>query len=92
MEKKELEITAGLANMEFSDGEMQKLAAAVSQMVEYFSIMESYEPGKGSTGHHISDNKNHLRKDAAGDSPLSDDILEQAPDLEDRYIAIPNVL
>ncbi len=92
MDIKELEITAALANIELSGKELNVFAQAVTQMIEYFALMESYQIGSDTTGHHIRNKTNVLRDDAASESQLSDDILEQAPDLEDRFIAIPNVL
>lgn len=92
MDRKELDITAELANIELSDTEAERLAQAVSQMVEYFAMMDELELDDAPREHHILNSKNALRSDASRESNLSDDILEQAPDLEDRFIAIPNVL
>lgn len=33
----------------------------------------------------------HLRDDLAGPGELADDILEQAPELEGRYIVVPDI-
>lgn len=92
MDTKELDITAELAHIELSDEEKSGFAQAVSQLVEYFEVMDQMELKQGDVEHHIPIKSNALRKDQASESPLSDDILEQAPDLEDRFIAIPNVL
>ncbi len=92
MDRKELEITAELAHIELSDAEIETFSRAVSQMVEYFAVMDELKLEGESASHHIPGGGNALRKDRSGDSPYADDILEQAPDLEDRFIAIPNVL
>ncbi|AHC16828.1 Asp-tRNA(Asn)/Glu-tRNA(Gln) amidotransferase subunit GatC [Salinispira pacifica] len=92
MDTKELDITAELAHIELSEEEKAGFAQAVSQLVEYFEIMDKLELKEGDVEHHIPLKTNALRSDNASESSLSDDILEQAPDLEDRFIAIPNVL
>lgn len=88
MDKRELEITAELAHIELSDSEIGKFAGAVEQMIEYFDMMID-----------VSDElpadrprKAVIRKDSAVYLRMSDEILDQAPELEDRFIVIPNVL
>jgi aspartyl-tRNA(Asn)/glutamyl-tRNA(Gln) amidotransferase subunit C len=92
MDKKELEITAELAHIELSEGEIDRFSQAVAQMIEYFALMDELELDTQSTEHHIPNSKNALREDRSEESSLADDILEQSPDLEDRFISIPNVL
>lgn len=92
MDKTELELTAELAHIELSDDEKAVFSDAVSQMIEYFALMDEIEVGFENSEHHIPGNANAVRPDKALPSQYADDILEQAPDLEDRFIAIPNVL
>lgn len=90
MDRRELEITAELANIELSDAEIEKFSSAVEQMIEYFEIMAEVDlSGLVSEHRH---GQNSLRSDRAADSAMSDEILGQAPELEDRFIVIPNVL
>lgn len=90
MDKKELEITAELANIELSDTDIEKFSSAVEQMIEYFELMAEVDVDGRSSNHQPG--QNFLRSDNAVDSMISDEILEQAPELEDRFIVIPNVL
>ncbi len=87
-----LQTTAELAQIRLEDHEVDVLAQEVSQMVSYFEKMmevpvDSLEP----TTHALL-KKNRLRNDNNNPFNNPDDILEQAPDLEDRFICIPNVL
>lgn len=92
MDIQELKITAELAQIKLAEGEADALASEVSKMVSYFQkMMEVPVEGLEPTTHALL-KKNRLRADAHRDSRLADDILEQAPDLEDRFICIPNVL
>ena len=101
MDRSELDITAELALMDLSNDERAGLEAGVAQLLEYFSVMDSIDVSGLEPTTHALQEGNRLRPDvpraeadpatgAGGD--LADDILDQAPDLEDRFIAIPNVL
>jgi aspartyl-tRNA(Asn)/glutamyl-tRNA(Gln) amidotransferase subunit C len=97
MDRSELDITAELALMDLTDGERGQLESAVAQLLEYFSVMDSIDVSGLEPTTHALQEGNRLRPDALPDDgeaaqALADDILEQAPDLEDRFIAIPNVL
>ena len=94
MDRSELDITAELALLELTDDERAQLEQGVARLLEYFSLMDSIDVSNLEPTTHALQEGNRLRADvprAEGDE-LSDDILEQAPDLEDRFIAIPNVL
>lgn len=101
--KTELEITADLALLELTGDERGRLEAEVSRLLDYFATMDAIDvTGLEPTTHALREG-NRVRPDeptagltpggdAAAAESLADDILEQAPDLEDRFIAIPNVL
>ena len=93
MDRSELDTTAALALLELSEQEREELERAVSQLLEHFSIMDSLNvDGLEPTTHALQDT-NRVRPDQPRvDDGIADEILEQAPDLEDRFIAIPNVL
>jgi len=104
MDRSELDVTAELALMDLTDDERARLEPAVAQLLEYFSVMDRIDVSSLEPTTHALQEGNRLRADvpvaaasgasprASGASPLADDILEQAPELEDRFIAIPNVL
>jgi aspartyl-tRNA(Asn)/glutamyl-tRNA(Gln) amidotransferase subunit C len=92
MDRSELGVTAALALLELSDDESAGLEQAVSQLLEHFSIMAALDVDGLEPTTHALQEVNRLRADAPAHSDLADEILDQAPDLEDRFIAIPNVL
>lgn len=61
-------------------------------MVSYFEKMAEVSVDALEPTTHAFLEKNRVREDVHVPSDLADDILEQAPDLEDRFICIPNVL
>jgi aspartyl-tRNA(Asn)/glutamyl-tRNA(Gln) amidotransferase subunit C len=96
IDKEELYTTAELAMLELTDAEAEKLSEAVSQMLEYFSVMADFDvDGLEPTTHALA-KTNRYREDSvgAGDGTRerADTLLENAPEVEDRFIVIPNVL
>ncbi|MFP4114377.1 MAG: Asp-tRNA(Asn)/Glu-tRNA(Gln) amidotransferase subunit GatC [Spirochaetota bacterium] len=93
MDRSELDITAELALMELTADEREQLEHGVAQLLEYFSLMDRVNVSDLEPTTHALNEGNRLRPDAPrSEGNLADEILEQAPDLEDRFIAIPNVL
>jgi aspartyl-tRNA(Asn)/glutamyl-tRNA(Gln) amidotransferase subunit C len=93
MDRTELDITAELALIELTDDEREQLERGVAQLLDYFSVMDRVNVAGLEPTTHALQERNRLRADAPRpDDSVADDILEQAPDLEDRFIAIPNVL
>lgn len=97
MDRSELDITAELALLDLSDDERAGLERGVAQLLEYFSVMDAIDVSDLEPTTHALQEGNRLRADRPRDesgteADVADEILEQAPDLEDRFIAIPNVL
>jgi aspartyl-tRNA(Asn)/glutamyl-tRNA(Gln) amidotransferase subunit C len=91
MDREELDITAQLARLELSDEEKKRFEQAVFQMLEYFSTMRKFNvEGIPPTAQMTQNNR--TRKDAAIVNTDTEAILANAPELEDRFIVIPNVL
>jgi aspartyl-tRNA(Asn)/glutamyl-tRNA(Gln) amidotransferase subunit C len=83
----ELKITAELAQLELGEGEAASLGAEVEKMLDYFSKMMEAE-GLASR---LEAGPNRVRRDVAAPG-AGDALLENAPELEGRFIVIPNVL
>ena len=102
MNQSELHTTAELAHLELSDDEAQRLANEVGRLVEYFELMSNADLGdetgadadaNTATGEAGALTLNGLRPDTPRDYDVgTDSLLEAAEDIEDRFIAIPNVL
>ena len=93
MDKNELYITAQMARLKLSETETHELEKAVSQMLEYFEKMKEVDVKELEPTTHALLKDNRLRKDGLTDNKSDpEDILKNAPELEDRFIVIPNVL
>jgi aspartyl-tRNA(Asn)/glutamyl-tRNA(Gln) amidotransferase subunit C len=91
MEREELDITTQLARLELSDEETKRFEQAVFQMLKYFSKMREFDV-KGLPPTAQMTQTNRTRKDTAIVNTDTEAILGNAPELEDRFIVIPNVL
>lgn len=92
MDQKELYVTASLAQLELSEAEAETLSTAVEQMLEYFSRMKEIDVDHLEPTTHALLKSNRVRNDVVAESALADRLLENAPETEDRFIVIPNVL
>jgi aspartyl-tRNA(Asn)/glutamyl-tRNA(Gln) amidotransferase subunit C len=96
MDTRELYTTASLAYLSLSDTEAEVLSGQVSQMLEYFSRMKEIDVESLEPTTHTFSKVNRLRRDSEvhGENmpPAADSLLDNAPELEDRFIVIPNVL
>lgn len=93
MDSKELYQTASLARLELDEAEAERLSQEVSQMLEYFALMEKVDVSSLEPTTHALMKNNRLREDVRGEQKVDpDEMLENAPDLEDRFVLIPNVL
>ncbi|MFO8063553.1 MAG: Asp-tRNA(Asn)/Glu-tRNA(Gln) amidotransferase subunit GatC [Spirochaetia bacterium] len=92
MNKSELKVTAELAQLELNELELDSLSAEVSRVLEYFSLMQSVDvSGLEPTTHVLLEN-NRVRPDVPDDAVDRDALLDNAREVEDRFILIPNVL
>jgi aspartyl-tRNA(Asn)/glutamyl-tRNA(Gln) amidotransferase subunit C len=91
MEPDELNITAQLARLELSDADVRRFEDAVVQMLEYFSKMRELDVADlPPTAQLVRDNR--TRGDTVEPPTDIEGLLVNAPELEDRFIVIPNVL
>ncbi len=91
MERAELEITAHLARLELSPEEFDRFESAVEQLLQYFSVMQEVDVSELPPTAQMA-LENRLRDDRVVPDGAADSILANAPELEDRFIVIPNVL
>jgi len=92
MDARELLATARMARLALSEKELETLGKAVEQMLTHFSHMREVDvEGLAPTTHALL-RENRMREDEEADASLSVQLLENAPELEERFIVIPNVL
>ncbi len=93
MDLKELYTTAELAKLELNKMEAEKLALEVSKMLEYFSVMMNVDVSGLEPTNYVLQKVNRTRPDkAAHEKNLSKEIMENAPERDENFIVIPNVL
>jgi len=95
MDKNELVKTAALAKLKLNEKERGKLATEVSVMLENFSLMMKADIEGIKPTTQILQQKNRTRRDEANLVPrdnLSNEILNEAHEIEDRFIVIPHAI
>ena len=99
----ELRKTADLARLTLGDQEQERLRHEVETMLAYFDSMAAAEAAPGEPAANAADHNAdspgvvsrttaQLRADEVRESVSADDLLDSADDVEDRFVAIPNVL
>jgi aspartyl-tRNA(Asn)/glutamyl-tRNA(Gln) amidotransferase subunit C len=95
MLEKELQITADLANIALAPEEFKRLEQEVTAMVNYFGKMQELDVSELESVSQVQ-GSTRARPDGKSidipDGNMADAILELSPDLEDRFVCIPNVL
>jgi aspartyl-tRNA(Asn)/glutamyl-tRNA(Gln) amidotransferase subunit C len=92
MEAEELQTTARMARLALSPAEEEQLRRAVERMLAYCSHMASLPVDDLEPTTHALLTKNRLRPDEGLGGQSTDALLANAPEREDRFILIPNVL
>jgi aspartyl-tRNA(Asn)/glutamyl-tRNA(Gln) amidotransferase subunit C len=92
MDRAELRTTADLAELELDEAQAGALGQAVQRMLEYFTIMDEVSVQDLEPTTHALLRQNRTRSDRVSSPDSADELLERAPDLEDRFVVIPNVL
>ena len=92
MDASELEVTARMARLALSAEELEKLRRAVEQMLAHFSHMREIDVGGLAPTTHALLRENRLREDVETRSVPAEALLENAPEREERFIIVPNVL
>jgi aspartyl-tRNA(Asn)/glutamyl-tRNA(Gln) amidotransferase subunit C len=90
MLRDELQTTASLAMLHLEDSD--KIEAAVSEMLDYFSKMMEIDVDALEPTTHALVKENRVRDDVVRASLNTDELLARAPKREDRFFKIPNVL
>jgi aspartyl-tRNA(Asn)/glutamyl-tRNA(Gln) amidotransferase subunit C len=92
MDVSELKITAELANLNLTEEEFTSLGNEVEKMLDYFSTMREADVEALLCQTRRPPAANRLRRDERTEDTTPDALLENAPELEGRFIVIPNVL
>jgi len=92
MDRSELTATARMARLSLSTQDLEKLGTAVEQMLAHFSHMREINvEGLAPTTHALL-KENRLRADEESPTGAIGPLLDNAPEREERFIVVPNVL
>lgn len=92
MDASELEVTARMARLSLSAEEQDKLRAAVDQMLAHFSHMKEIDVAGLAPTTHALLKENRLRDDVESRAVAPEALVQNAPEREERFIVVPNVL
>ncbi|MBE3063971.1 MAG: Asp-tRNA(Asn)/Glu-tRNA(Gln) amidotransferase subunit GatC [Spirochaetes bacterium] len=92
MDTEELYATARMARLTLKPEEVERLRGAVEQVLSYFSNMKEIDVAGLAPTTHALLRENRLREDREDGRDLADLLLANAPEREERFIVIPNVL
>lgn len=91
MDRTELQTTAALAHIFLEEEESRALTDMADQMLAYFSKMLEMDVEGLSPTTHAFQEENVLRRDELR-TGNPEALLNRAPERDDRFITIPNVL
>jgi aspartyl-tRNA(Asn)/glutamyl-tRNA(Gln) amidotransferase subunit C len=92
MDAEELFTTARMARLTLTPEEVEKLRQAVERMLGYFAELKDVDVGTLKPTTHALLKENAVREDREAPWTEADLLLDNAPQREDRFIVIPNVL
>lgn len=90
--KEELLHIANLSDLKISDTEIDKYLENLQDILEYTNVLEKAPIEDLDETIGANDNENVFRKDEIKEFEDRDEILKNAPDLEDNMFRIPKVI
>mgnify|MGYP000355561495 CR=1 FL=1 len=83
---------ARLANLKIADGELEEMAAALSDVLGHIAMLEGLNTEKVPPTSHVLQAENVFRKDAAIDRFQKGTALDNAPAKEQGYFSVPRII
>ncbi len=100
MRKDDLDVTAELAMLALGSDEREGFERSLAQMLDFFSAMDALDLDAVAARSHWAAGATPQRADDPTDfnnrnpsnNPLSNSLVNNAPETSGRYVVIPNVL
>ncbi|MGM0675460.1 MAG: Asp-tRNA(Asn)/Glu-tRNA(Gln) amidotransferase subunit GatC [Spirochaetota bacterium] len=92
MDIEELKATAELAQLELNEEEVVRLQEEVGRMLENFAKMEELDVADLPPTAHALTHDNPLREDQPDSRVNTEELLNRAPERENEFFIVPNVL
>jgi len=90
--KEDIEKIAKLARIELSGDEREKIAGELSAVLDYFKKLQELDTSGVDLNLSESADVSGNRSDESVDSGIQEEILNNAPAMEDRFIKVKSVL
>jgi len=92
--KEEVLKIAKLARLELTDAETEKMQKDMSAILDYFDLLNKVKSSKLEAKSQNKEVKNVLREDKALDRPasLANNLIAQAPNRQENYIKVKQIL
>lgn len=90
--KEEVVKVAELARLEFKEEELEKFTEQLGNILAYIERLNELDTTGVEPTSHVLDMDTPLREDAAGGMLTQDEALANAPEREDGFFAVPQVI
>lgn len=92
LSREEVQHVAQLARLDFSDEEEQRMAAEMSQILDYVEKLDELDTSGVPPMSHVLDVTNVFRDDEIESRIDREQALEPAPETDDGYFQVPQVI
>ena len=90
--KEEVKKVANLARLELNDNEINNHAEQLEKILDYIRQLEKIETNDVPCTMRAIEVSNVLRKDEKKNSDCTEELLELAPSVEDKYFKVPKII
>ena len=90
--KEEVKKVANLARLELNDNEINNHAEQLEKILDYIRQLEKIETNDVPCTMRAIEVTNVLRKDEKKNSDCTEELLELAPSVEDKYFKVPKII
>lgn len=89
---RDVEHVAGLARLEFTQAEKEKLVQQLNEILTYMGKLGEVDTTNVEPLSHVIELKNVFRKDVLKPSYSSEEMLNNAPDRTEKFFRVPKVI
>lgn len=90
--KEDVEKVAELARLEFSQEETEKFTEQLGKILQYIEKLNELNTDKVEPTSHVLDISTPLREDAVVKMLTMEEVLQNAPESEDDFFVVPQVI
>ncbi|MGF1670636.1 MAG: Asp-tRNA(Asn)/Glu-tRNA(Gln) amidotransferase subunit GatC [Balneolaceae bacterium] len=90
--KKDVQYVAGLARLQLTDKETERLTGDMNRILEYMDLLNEVDTTGVEPLEHVTELTAGFRKDIALEPLSHEDALKNAPDADTDYFRVPRVI